>query len=611
MRAWPLLALLLLVISAGIGCVLWFMREAVENEHAAVRQRFADAYRGHLQLLQPTVEAQFLSLATSLDSIPATPESFAQQVKRGEIESLILLAPDGNPIYPTQTRTHSISNDASVESGPQAEAEAVQAQVRELIHAGDLAAAAHLVSERFSDADLGRILDANGRVIAANAELMVLEAIAARRLPADTLLANRLKERLADYRSNLSSPQRRFLMREFQRLYPALTAAFPTWPAENLAVRYMESAAPLPSPLILERTPLPNVWHVLSPKRCAVAFLSTAQVHGFLRQAVAQHPAPEGVNFRLLAPFEDEPAISPALVTVPVGRHLPGWKLALFLDDQGLFETTANRRVTRYLWTATLVIVTMSILAMVIARSFAKQLQLTRLRNDLVATISHELKTPLTSMRVLVDTLLETEKFHEPTVREYLQLLSQENTRLSRLIDNVLTFSRLERNKLTFTFVETPPEAVVSDTVAALGDRFRSHGCDFQLITEPGLPLIRADRDALATALLNLLDNAWKYSGDQKEIILRTKAHNGSVLFTVADNGIGLAKRETRKVFQRFYQVDHDLSRSTGGCGLGLSIVDQIVTAHGGEVHVTSEPRKGSAFTLEIPAVSNSSETTW
>jgi signal transduction histidine kinase len=120
------------------------------------------------------------------------------------------------------------------------------------------------------------------------------------------------------------------------------------------------------------------------------------------------------------------------------------------------------------------------------------------------------------------------------------------------------------------------------------------------------LPLIKGDPDSLVTALLNLLDNAYKYSGDDKRIGLRAEARNGSVRLSVSDNGVGLTSHERRKVFQRFYQVDRRLSRSAGGCGLGLSIVDSIVRAHRGTVEVESEPGRGSTFTVVIPATSAS-----
>ena len=120
----------------------------------------------------------------------------------------------------------------------------------------------------------------------------------------------------------------------------------------------------------------------------------------------------------------------------------------------------------------------------------------------------------------------------------------------------------------------------------------------------PGLPAIRADRGALAAALVNLLDNAYKYTPDKKQISLRAFREGHSVCFEVCDNGIGIPARETKKIFQKFYQADLRLSRTGGGCGLGLSIVSFLVEAHGGTVRVSSEPGKGSTFTvaLEIPA---------
>ncbi len=299
------------------------------------------------------------------------------------------------------------------------------------------------------------------------------------------------------------------------------------------------------------------------------------------------------------------------VVTLPFLQHslrsgpeLAGWRLALSLDDRTLFNTAADRRAAHYLVVGSIVIAAMSVLGLLIARGFGRQVRLARLKNDLVATVSHELKTPLTAMRALVDTLLDTERFDEKTTREYLKLLATENARLSRLIDNFLTFSRLERNKFTFEFTR----------IRSATDRGRSGGgfgrarsitraaCWNRTLPTNLAPQSGGDADALVTALLNLLDNAWKYTGNEKHIVLRTESHNGSVCFAVEDNGIGLTARESTRVFRRFYQTDQGLSRSAGGCGLGLSIVQSIVEAHHGSVRVESETERGSTFTIEIPA---------
>jgi signal transduction histidine kinase len=169
------------------------------------------------------------------------------------------------------------------------------------------------------------------------------------------------------------------------------------------------------------------------------------------------------------------------------------------------------------------------------------------------------------------------------------------------LIDNFLAFSRMERNKYALDFKEVPAQAIIEGAVAAAGERFNAPGCHLNVETASDLPLIVADPDALVTAVVNLLDNAWKYSGDEKQITLTAAAENGSVIFSVQDNGIGLSPRDTKRIFKRFYQVDQRLSRPVGGCGLGLSIVKFIVTAHGGTVKVESQPGQGSRFTVVMP----------
>ena len=224
-----------------------------------------------------------------------------------------------------------------------------------------------------------------------------------------------------------------------------------------------------------------------------------------------------------------------------------------------------------------------------------------QLKNDLVATVSHELKTPLASIRLLVDTLLERDEAGgaQVDVREYLQMISQENSRLTRLIDSFLTFSRLERGKQRFEFRLLDAREVVR----AAADVFRERGETGPLRVVADEPAwVRGDLDALVTAVVNLLENARKYSDPAGEILLTAAQVGEEVTLAVRDQGIGLTPRAASQVFERFYQVDQRVARTQGGCGLGLSIVEGIVQAHGGDIRVASQPGVGSTFTVVLPA---------
>jgi signal transduction histidine kinase len=275
--------------------------------------------------------------------------------------------------------------------------------------------------------------------------------------------------------------------------------------------------------------------------------------------------------------------------------------LALHLEGPDPFAAAADRQITAYLWTGVLVIIVIAILAMLVASYIVHQVRLTGLKNDLIATVTHELKTPLASMRVLADTLLAGNVRNERQAREYVQLMARENERLSHLIDNFLTFSRMERNKRSFDFAEVNVGEIVASAVEAVGDKLRSPGCRLEVEVAPDLPVIVGDRGALVTVLINLLDNAYKYTEDDKHIVVRGYARDESVCLEVQDNGMGLSRRAAKKVFDRFYQVDQSLARRAGGCGLGLSIVKFIVEAHGGAVNVASKPGEGSTFVVRLP----------
>jgi signal transduction histidine kinase len=180
-------------------------------------------------------------------------------------------------------------------------------------------------------------------------------------------------------------------------------------------------------------------------------------------------------------------------------------------------------------------------------------------------------------------------------------LTVKENERLSRMIENFLTFSRMERNKVAFTIVDAKPAAIASDAIESVKTKFATHDCHLAVDIADNLPEMQADHDAIVTVLVNLLDNACKYTTDDKRVSLRIFPDDGYVCFAVSDNGIGLARRHIRRIFDRFYQVDSSLTRKAEGCGLGLSIVKFIVDAHKGKITVESKRGQGSTFTVRLP----------
>jgi signal transduction histidine kinase len=287
------------------------------------------------------------------------------------------------------------------------------------------------------------------------------------------------------------------------------------------------------------------------------------------------------------------------LFEIPVSRYFPGRKVELYPKKDNFLIEFANKKRIVYIWVAGAVIFFMLASTFLAGSAVLKQAKLNKLKNDFIATITHELKTPLASMRILVDTLLDEKCQSRGQEIEYLQLISKENARLSRLIDNFLTFSRMERNKQAFDFAPANPAEIAKAAADAVQTKF-NHNCKFTVTIDDNLPSILADKDAMITVLVNLLDNAFKYSGENKEIALNAFADNQSVCFSVRDNGIGLTRRQIKKVFDKFYQVDNSLSRKVEGTGLGLSIVKFIVDAHKGKIDVESKPGKGSEFKVKI-----------
>jgi signal transduction histidine kinase len=374
---------------------------------------------------------------------------------------------------------------------------------------------------------------------------------------------------------------------------PVFTTTFGSWPEDNL--RKLD----LPQYVF-------GIYHSIGDK--IYMLLQNTERFNFDFEVCGDALKESGVSYRITDNFGAyacglENPEKAAFLRVPLGKFFPGWHVEVYFKDFDIFEKTAGRQTVIYMWAGLLAIAVMFAAGLLAAQTVGRQIKINRLKNDFIATVSHELKTPLASMRVLVDTLLEGNVKGQQQVTEYLQLVSKENERLSSLVDNFLTFSRMERNKQVFEMLRTHPAAIARDASEAVKTKLSVGRCKFEVNIQEDLPEVLADRDAMVTVLVNLLDNSYKYSYDDKHIKLSVSAEDGSVCFRVSDNGIGMSRRAARRIFNRFYQVDRSLARRAEGCGLGLSIAKFIVDAHKGSISVESKTGHGSTFTIRLSAV--------
>jgi signal transduction histidine kinase len=298
-------------------------------------------------------------------------------------------------------------------------------------------------------------------------------------------------------------------------------------------------------------------------------------------------------------------------VATEIGEELPHWEVAAYLLNPGkLTQSAQTLKLTLGLLIGVLVLV-IGIGSWLIVRDLNRQLTLARQKTDFVSNVSHELKTPLTSIRMFSELLAEQRVNDPAKQRSYLNIITAETARLTRLINNVLDFSRMEGGEKKYNFRDCDLVSLVRDTAESYRPHLENNGFKLECNLPSSVLPVRADTDAIAQVIVNLLSNAEKYSDSRREIEIQVSQRDGPLPCAevkVLDRGLGVPRGSEEKIFEKFYRAHDSLSSGIQGSGLGLTLARQIARAHGGDVAYEFRAGGGSCFCLRLPLYKTTDE---
>jgi two-component system, OmpR family, phosphate regulon sensor histidine kinase PhoR len=347
-------------------------------------------------------------------------------------------------------------------------------------------------------------------------------------------------------------------------------------------------------------------------ERTLIAQFDVGAVADLVPRLAEAHFPRERAAFRLFPPREPVAALaalrrivaeagqtSTVVSRLGLGPPLEGFALAAELPGDPA-APLAFRNRTLYIALLVLLYLGIGVGFGLTIREMRRAYKLSRLKTDFVANISHELRTPLTGVRLFAETLRAGRAEGPEEVRQCVAMLSAEADRLSRMVERLLDWSRLEAGRTSLELERTEVPALLDH----IGQAFQAQQlpASYQTELDPQLPPVNVDRDAMAQVVLNLLHNAVKYTGEDKRIRVRARRAGRNVAIEVEDNGPGVRPHDRKRIFERFYRADDLLSRRTEGTGLGLAIAKKIVELHGGRIELDSRVGQGSTFRVVLPA---------
>ena len=304
------------------------------------------------------------------------------------------------------------------------------------------------------------------------------------------------------------------------------------------------------------------------------------------RELLAQSPGKSSEDIRITSVFPS---------------YMPSWSLVLYKEPASITTAFFSASQGIFMYIFLLIVIGLAFGLFFTLQIINKELLLSRMKSDFISTVSHEFKSPLTSIRQMSEMLFNERIKTESRKKEYYGIMLEQSERLSHLIDNILDFSKIEEGEKAFRFEKTSLKELIERVKSLFQKSIANEGFSVISSIPESLPELVIDKEAIQQVLYNLLDNAYKYSGNSKNIEILVESTRASVKISVKDFGIGIQRVDQHKVFDRFYRGGNELTRSVTGSGIGLTIVKKIVEAHHGTVSLDSTPGKGSTFRVTLP----------
>jgi len=278
----------------------------------------------------------------------------------------------------------------------------------------------------------------------------------------------------------------------------------------------------------------------------------------------------------------------------------PEFKVGITIKGKTIEDVVRERAVTN--------IVMISLLALILVlgvwivyRNVKREVELAQIKSDFVSSVSHELRTPLALISMFSETLEMNRVKSDEKRQEYYSIISQEANRLGRIVNTILNFSKMEAGKRKYQFEEKDLNEIVEQMFSNYKFHLKNKNFQFNFFPDENLPKIKIDEEAISEAIINLIDNAVKYSDDKKEIIIKTGTDYNFAYIEVSDKGIGISSEDQKKIFDKFFRVSTGLVHNSKGTGLGLTLVKHIMDAHNGKIRLKSKLGEGSTFILLFP----------